>query len=105
MTVDNLEVITSTAEKPEELIVVPGRTEFSMNLINLVPFNPEDRQNLKLFKPGASGSPLVYKGHIVGLIPVAHEEERVQNVGAFLFRGKLMRDYMEKHGLTLEEIN
>lgn len=104
ISIDGVEMVTSSLEDPENLVVIPGRVGVYFLPTLLHPFHPRDAERAApYFKPGASGSPLIYKNHIVGLVPWQNLNDPYE-VAAVVFSGRAMREGMEKLGLNFEEI-
>lgn len=107
MIVDGVKVVTSTVEEPDKLKAVPGRTSIYFMPTLLRPFQPDKVEDYELFKPGASGSPIIYKDHIIGLVPFSNvhmQGVREVEVAAVVFNGETMRCAAEEFGLKLEKV-
>lgn len=105
--VNGVKVITSTIEKPKTVIEIPGTTSIFFSPTFYRPFNPDRISNYKLFKPGVSGSPVVYKNHIIGMIlfsNIHNQNSRQPEVAAMIFNGGEMRSIADEMGLVLEEV-
>jgi len=104
MIVEGVDMITSTPEDPENLVVIPGRVGAYFLPTSLHPFHPRDlKRAAPYFKPVASGSPLVYKNHIIGLVPWQNLDNP-HEVAAVVFSGQAIKQSMEELGLKFEEI-
>ena len=105
ISLEEVSMITSAIENPSKLEIIPGRAGMYFMPTSLSPFRAYDSaQARQYFKPGASGSPLIYKGHIIGLVPFRNTRDP-NELAAIVFNGESMQQEMEKIGLSLEEIN
>jgi hypothetical protein len=104
MILEGVDMITSTPEDPENLVVIPGRVGAYFLPTSLHPFQPRDsKRAAPYFKPGASGSPLVYKDHIIGLVSWQNLDNP-HEVAVVVFSGSIIKKDMEELGLEFEEI-
>ena len=87
-----------------KLIVVPDRMSIFFNPTPLRPFKPSKVEHYDLFIPGASGSPIVYKDHVVGLVPFSNVPYKGSDIAAVLFSGKAVLESMEEFGLKFDTI-
>lgn len=106
--IDHVEVITSRIEKPDNLVVVPGRISLFMFPTPLREFIPNEN-DYELFMPGASGSPIIYKGYVIGIIPFTNVHLKLNYthdliIAALVFSGMDMKNSMQDFGLTFEKI-
>ena len=96
-------MVTSSIEEPNMLVALTGSVGVYFMPIPLRPFYAHGKDTPKYFKPGASGSPLIYKDHIIGVVPFQNLIES-NEVAAVIFNGKAVRDDMERFGLVFEDI-
>ncbi len=100
---DNVTVVTSRIEDPSKLIAVPGKLGIFLGPTSLMKFTPSDPQHYTLFVPGASGSPVMYQGRIIGVIPFSSVPEGGFDIGACIFGPSTIKPLQEL-GLKIEII-
>lgn len=104
LSINDVEMVTSSLEDPRNLVVIPGSLEVYFLPTLLRPFRPQDPETVAPYlKPGASGSPLIYKNHIIGLVPWLNLKDP-HELAAVVFTGAT-RQGLEKLGLSFEQIN
>ncbi|HSX29187.1 MAG TPA: hypothetical protein VLE73_01355 [Candidatus Saccharimonadales bacterium] len=102
------ELVTTSVENPDRVVSVLGHIGITLAPTDLLPFDPHKRtEHEQYIKPGASGSPLVYDNHIIGILPgriaaaSGHDELTPGRAMAVVFNGEHMKEAMEHFGLTL----
>lgn len=100
---DDVEMVTTTIDNPNELVVIPGRIGFHLSPTLAQPFYPNDAKNAaKYFLPGGSGSPLIYKDHLIGLIPWRNLDQPYQAEAIVFNNQDIVKIMTEPFGLSLE---
>lgn len=101
---NGVELVTLAPEDPKKLTIIPGDLGIYWSPTLLHPFNPlNPEEAASCFKPGISGSPIIYHDHIIGLVPWQNSSDPSE-VAAVVFMGKAMREDMERIGLSFKEI-
>jgi hypothetical protein len=99
-----VELLASSIEDPNNLVLIPGRIGGTIGFTNVNRFEPKDlNSSAKFFKRGLSGSPIIYNNHIIGIIS-SQNEDNPYEIGAEVFSGGSMKEEMTQLGLTFEEI-
>lgn len=104
--IKGVQLLTSSLEKPNELIIIKGEIFLYFSPTILRGFSPVSHKLsdlLPYLKPGLSGSPLIYKDHIIGLVPFVNFYNQSE-IPVLAFNGPVVREAIEQFGLTLEEI-
>jgi hypothetical protein len=102
---EGVEIVTTSLDDPTQLVTIAGRLSFFDSPDPLRPFIPDDYEVAERYlRPGASGSPMLYKDHIIG-VTVAGIVRSPGEVAAVVFDGKYMRDDMVEFGLPLEQVS
>lgn len=102
--VDGAEIITSRIEQPNNIVIIPGYIYPYAEPSPLKAFSLKKGTDSLFVKPGLSGSPIIYRNHIIGIVPFQNISNPYE-IPVIAFLGKPMREVVEKDlGLELEEI-
>lgn len=94
--------------KPDELIAVPGVIQtYNQSEPPVSYFDPRYSNDSGVFRPGVSGSPIIYKEYIIGLVPLTYRDPdngRLIGIGAVVFNDKKIRESMRSFGIRLKSV-
>lgn len=104
--IEGVELLASSLEKPDEIVILKGKIFLYYSPTILRGFSVVSHKLsdlLPYLKPGLSGSPLIYKDHIIGLVPFVNFYNQSE-IPVLAFNGPVVREAIEQFGLTLEGI-
>lgn len=97
------EIIASEMNNPKKLFPIKGNIFVGMMPTNLKWFSFSNPDDTKFFKPGISGSPIVYNNHVIVVVPYRITPSSGE-APVVTFMGGSVKKMMEEFGLQFEQI-
>ena len=101
--VEGVEIIIGDMDRPNEFTAFRGTLFPEPGYSDLANVIPEDPAFYTLCKEGASGSPVLYRNHVIGTYSCVDPEDNF--VGIVTFAGIYMRIIMRQLGIPFREID
>lgn len=101
-------IVTSLSSENDQLVSITGDIgplDMPTILRVFIPVTDIDAQNIiKYIQPGASGSPIVFQDHIIGIVPF-QSLNNPHEVPVVAFSGYLMKDLLDEMRLEYDKLN